>query len=201
MVAIAGGDHDGGMEFITEGVVGSYLSSLFSPGLLLTAAASVCVLITGLGAKLVEAAEAMAQKVSGNRPEVPPLACSHRPDMADCSPGLDPLSPDLAAVDPLPNHRHVHPGCTRVRPSHRLSVLRRNGRTARCLWPERRQHPRRSHLNRLSPDVCSQRRVVTTGDDTSRRRERLAAIKSATATYWPPRSSPATGTASETRRD
>lgn len=135
MVAIAGGDHDGGMEFITEGVVGTYLSSLFSPGLLLTAAASVCVLITGLGAKLVEAAEAMAQKVSGDRPEVLPLACSHRPVMADCSPGLDPLSPDLAAVDPLPNHRHVHPGCTRVRPSHRLSVPRRNGRTARCLRP------------------------------------------------------------------
>lgn len=50
------------MEFITEEILSTYVAPFWNPGLLLTASAAVGVLVTGLGARLVELGEAVASR-------------------------------------------------------------------------------------------------------------------------------------------
>ena len=47
------------MDVIVEEIIGTYIGPHASPGLLLAAAASIVVLVTGLGAKLVELGQAV----------------------------------------------------------------------------------------------------------------------------------------------
>jgi len=54
----AGSEHDEHMDVIVEEIMGTYIGSYASPGLLLAAAASFFVLITGLGARIFELGQA-----------------------------------------------------------------------------------------------------------------------------------------------
>lgn len=55
----AGSDHDDDMEVIVEEIIRTYIGPYASPGLLLAAAVSIIVLVTGLGARIVELGQAV----------------------------------------------------------------------------------------------------------------------------------------------
>ena len=56
--------HDEHMESFAEQVISTYISPLVTPGLLLAAAVSVVVLVTGLGAKLIEVGQTTVQALA-----------------------------------------------------------------------------------------------------------------------------------------
>lgn len=83
MGADARSRHDGGMRSIAEEIISSYLAPFANPGLPLAAGVVVGVLVTGLGARIVELGEAIAHALSGasgprsdehHHPHQPPVA-------------------------------------------------------------------------------------------------------------------------------